>query len=501
MMHSLWMIMTDKNRSWVEEFEKDEELYFNNLKQLNKFLESYQNIIINQDNKNEKRQKEILHLETLEISDNELHQKDSQNLWNTLHYNLITDKVSFRGKDLTKHDSLKLLKELNNPAERKELWISYMTLGKKIAPGLVELVKLRNKIAKEKGFTNFYELKLYSQELNADSLNDIIDELRNKLDPIYSVVKKNIDRRIRDKFRIKDGSPLKPWHYMDPYFQKYQKEDWDLKKFKQTDFLKQILNVFKAYDIQLEEIVARSYFTEDKNKSPESFCLNIDRNKDIRISCNIDSDINGLKVILHELGHAVYEEYLGMDLPFLLKQPSSIFLSEGIALLFERLIMDSSIQDSINLDVSIQEKNFFENILVNLYWTITVVKFEQELYVNPDQDLNKLWWELVEDIQQISPSDDPNILGLPVWATKSHLTTLPVYYQNYLLGQVLASQFEFTLNKVNNNQWFSQEGIVKLKENIFSLGKLYPWKAIVKKCTGMDMNPEFLINQLTKVKE
>ncbi len=63
--------------------------------------------------------------------------------------------------------------------------------------------------------------------------------------------------------------------------------------------------------------------------------------------------------------------------------------------------------------------------------------FEKELYENPNQDLNALWWKTVNEIQLIAP---PDITANPDWAAKIHFSLAPVYYQNYLLGELMAAQ-------------------------------------------------------------
>jgi peptidyl-dipeptidase A len=70
-------------------------------------------------------------------------------------------------------------------------------------------------------------------------------------------------------------------------------------------------------------------------------------------------------------------------------------------------------------------------------WAMVTYSFEKQLYANPDQDLNNLWWELVEKYELIKRPPGPVDAG---WASKLHFTTAPCYYHNYMLGELLASQ-------------------------------------------------------------
>ena len=75
-----------------------------------------------------------------------------------------------------------------------------------------------------------------------------------------------------------------------------------------------------------------------------------------------------------------------------------------------------------------------------------MVNFEKRLYKNPDQDLNKLWWDLVKEYQLIDFTRDK-----PDWASKIHFVNAPVYYHNYLLGEVFASQLTNYISKGKND--------------------------------------------------
>ncbi len=56
-----------------------------------------------------------------------------------------------------------------------------------------------------------------------------------------------------------------------------------------------------------------------------------------------------------------------------------------------------------------------------------MLRFEMGLYQQPDQDLNKLWWDLVEKYQNIRrpPARDYEAAD---WASKIHVVSAPVYY-------------------------------------------------------------------------
>src|SRR5581483_7673352 len=70
-------------------------------------------------------------------------------------------------------------------------------------------------------------------------------------------------------------------------------------------------------------------------------------------------------------------------------------------------------------------------------WCQVVLRFEKELYHNPNQDLNKLWWDLVEKYQMVRRPEGRNA---PDYAAKIHIVTVPAYYHNYMMGELFACQ-------------------------------------------------------------
>ena len=70
-------------------------------------------------------------------------------------------------------------------------------------------------------------------------------------------------------------------------------------------------------------------------------------------------------------------------------------------------------------------------------WCQVVFRFEMALYDNPEQDLNRVWWDLVEKYQEVKRPEGRN---QPDYASKIHIATAPVYYQSYMMGQLFASQ-------------------------------------------------------------
>ena len=62
------------------------------------------------------------------------------------------------------------------------------------------------------------------------------------------------------------------------------------------------------------------------------------RGSDIRTLCNLEPTLRWLETLLHELGHATYDDSVDKSLPWLLRTHSHTFTTEAVAMLHLSLI-------------------------------------------------------------------------------------------------------------------------------------------------------------------
>ena len=117
--------------------------------------------------------------------------------------------------------------------------------------------------------------------------------------------------------------------------------------------------------------------------------------------------------------------------------------------------------------------------------------FEKALYENPDQDLNKLWSETTAKYQGLDPLEGRNKAD---WASKPHFVIAPVYYHNYMLGELYGAQMRKSLEKEAGGDLkkFGQ----LLKEKVFMPGNSLPWEDFVKESTGEPLSVKAFISEL-----
>jgi peptidyl-dipeptidase A len=105
----------------------------------------------------------------------------------------------------------------------------------------------------------------------------------------------------------------------------------------------------------------------------------------------------------------VHEYNINRSLPNLLRVEDSIFATEGFAMMMERLAENAAFYRAMalvdettlaKLGAPMEEKERMQGLIFSR-WTQVMLRFEKDLYANPEKDLDALWWRLVERYQGI----------------------------------------------------------------------------------------------------
>ena len=413
------------------------------------------------------------------------------------------------GKHVSTNEINEILKNATVTKTRKKAWLASKQVGPVVAQDIIKLVKLRNQAAQKLGFDNYHTMVLHTGEQDVDNINQIFDELFGFTSEPFENLKTELDKILADLYKV-SPEKLMPWHYHDSFFQESPLVyDINLDHYYQDKDIEALAAEFyKGIGLPVEGILKRSDLYEKDGKNPHAFCTDIDREGDVRILCNIKPTERWMETMLHELGHGVYDKYMDMKVPYLLRQPAHTFTTEAIAMLFGRLSRDGMwMQEMLHLTDSereeidkVSEKYAQLKQLIFARWAMVMFKFEQELYGNPDQDLNTLWWNLKARYQLLQK---PEKRDEPDWASKIHFTIAPCYYHNYLLGELLASQlhYKITTDILDEGQtgYVGQKSIGNfLRTRVFEQGAVKPWNAMIEQATGEPLNSRYFVEQFVK---
>jgi peptidyl-dipeptidase A len=418
-------------------------------------------------------------------------------------------RATVKGKQMSDNDIEEILSTSTNSKDVEEAWTEVKKLGPVVSDDIIALVKKRNELAKSLGFNNYHEMSLLLSNQDPDEISKIFDELDALTRDSFIELKGEIDDYLAKKFNIKKED-LRPWHYQNRFFQEAPKMyEIDLDSYyKDQNIEKLTTDYYASIGLDITDMIANSDLYEKEGKNQHAYCIDVDKAGDIRVLCNIKPNANWMNTMMHEFGHAVYDKYIDHELPFSLKDPAHTFTTEAIAMLFGRMASNAQWMQDM-LGISNEEKEKISELgfktlrleqLVFSRWAQVMYRFEKSMYENPDQDLNKLWWDLVEQYQMVKR---PEGRDMPDWATKSHIATSPCYYHNYLLGELLASQLNYYMStQICNSQDFNMQSYYNNKkvgeyliEKVFKPGAKWHWNTMIKNATGEELTAKYYAMQ------
>ena len=418
-----------------------------------------------------------------------------------------THRSSVDGQKLTENDVRKVIAESNDSDKVRQAWLGYMEVGRKVAIPLKDLVKLRNKMARQLGYRDFFAMQLNLQEFDEQELFATFDELDKLTAAPFGELKQEIDAYQRQRFGLKENEAVRPWHLGDLFFQEAPelKEDGvnldDI--YKDSDPVILSTKYYNSLGMNPEKIIARSDLYERSGKSPHAFETCIDRDQDIRVLCNVKPNGAWMDTVNHELGHGLYDQYIDPSLPYLLRTPAHILTTEGFAMFMGEMTRTPDFLAKV-VGLKGAELDKYSRAswrllrserLIFSRWTQTMLHFEKEMYANPDQDLNKLWWDLKAKYQFQAPPTD---MSGQDYGAKMHIVGAPVYYHNYMMGDLFASQVYAYMTKhvmhVDDPLQTSLYGDPKagqyLREQIFARGSRTDWRQMCQEATGEPLSPK-----------
>ena len=419
-------------------------------------------------------------------------------------------RAELGGRRVSDNELRDLLRDSNDSAERRAAWESSKQVGVEVRADLLELVRTRNAAAREQGYANYYSMMLELDELDEAELFATLDALERGSRPHFERYMKGLGAKLAARFGVAPEA-IRPWHLADPFFQDAPATEIDLDRWYAGKSIEDLTSrFFAAVGFDLTDLLRRADLYEKPGKSQHAFCVSIDRGDDIRVLCNVRSNENWMGTMLHEFGHAVYDQNVDRTLPFLLRTQAHILTTEASAMLFGRLSRNAAWLErwagmppaEARAAGRVTARGTAEQLLVQTRWCLVMCTMERALYRDPEQDLDSLWWDLVERFQLVRR---PEGRHAPDWASKIHFSLAPVYYHNYMLGEMMASQLQATLlaamgDGTSDERWARYVASPRvgelLRERLYAGGARDDWRGTLVRATGRPLSAEAFVAEL-----
>ncbi len=453
-----------------------------------------------------KRQLDLLYNSYLENQIDEKKLAELIELQNKVEQKFNTFRVELNGKNISDNDVDVILTTSTDSQELEAAWAGSKSIGGIVSEDVIRLVKMRNQIATELGFKNYYEMQLILAEQDPAEIDNVMEELDTLTSKDYELLKGEIDDYLSARDNISQDE-LMPWHYQNRFFQ-------DVPSIYEVNFDSYYLgkdpvnitaNYYAGIGLPINDLLNKSDLYEREGKYQHAYTVDIDRQGDVRVVANVRPNSYWMKTLLHEYGHAVYFKNIDSTLPWELRSVPHLLNTEGIAIIMERQAYNPAwMHENVGISTAEEQKILKDSIsyqrayeLIFSRWTLIMYEFEKSMYENPDQDLNKLWWNLVEKYQLITPPQGRNE---PDWASKIHLVNSPVYYHNYILGEMFASQVHYKLMRdilnASSQSYTGQKEVGQyLTDEVFAPGDTYNWNELTERATGEKLTAKYFAMQ------
>lgn len=302
-----------------------------------------------------------------------------------------------------------------------------------------EMVQTRHKIAKTLGYDNFIQLgydRLGRTDYNAKDVKNYRDQIFEEVVPLVKQLVKRKAKRIGIDnpksydlaLSFKTGNPTPKGDV-----------NWQVNIAKNMyEEMSKETGEFFNYMIKHELLELDS----KPGKAGGGYCTYIPKYKSPFIFANFNGTSHDVNVLTHEAGHA-FQIYSSRDLLPSYRWPT-MEAAEIHSMSMEFLAWPW-LNQFFKEDTDKYKFYHLDSSLSFLPYGVTVDEFQHEIYSNPSMtpDERKATWRRIE--KKYLPfkdyDDDKFMEKGTFWFKQGHIFSVPFYYIDYTLAQVLAYQF------------------------------------------------------------
>ena len=432
----------------------------------------------------------------------------------------VLNSFTFRlnGKDITANQIDSALGTNKNLGERQAVWEASKESGKALKPGLVELQKLRNGVAQELGYSNYFALQVAGYGMTTGQMLAAQDAFMRELQPLYLQLHTWVKYELAKKYHQPVPKRI-PAHWLNNRWG----QEWN--------------GIVAAADLddrftgrQPEWIVktAEQFYTglgfarlpgsfwersdmypvkagDPRKKNTHASCWHVDLDTDIRSLMSVEPNERWFYTAHHELGHGYYfMSYTRPEVPPLLRIGANPAFHEGIGELIALAAGQVPYLQSVGVlpaDFQANQTDFLLNDALAhsvpfIYWASgTMTHWEADVYARnlPPEQWNARWWEYVKKFQGIEPPTERGEEYCDA-ATKTHINDNPCYYYSYATATVLKFQLHDYIARQILHQppqscnYANQRPVGDFLRKILEKGGTEDWRKVMRDATGEDLS-------------
>ncbi|HYV51189.1 MAG TPA: M2 family metallopeptidase [Dongiaceae bacterium] len=426
------------------------------------------------------------------------------------------------GQPISTNDIDDKLTSLTDVKERLAVWEASKESGPALKPGLVKLQDLRNGVARELGYPDYFSLQVAGHAMTTPEMLKLQDEFLRELRPLYLQLYTWAKYELAKKY----GQPVpkkipahwlpnrwaQEWEAMVPVpgldeALKGKSAEWIVKTGESfyTGIGRPPLpeSFWKNSDLYPAKV------TDTRKKNTHASCWDIDLEHDIRALMSVEPDEYWFDTVHHELGHAYYDiAYTRPEVPPLLRTGASPAFHEGFAGVAEVASRQTPYLASLGLvpegksaDINALLHDALATVPFMFFASGTMAHWEADLYAHemPPAEWNARWWSYVEKYQGVIPPS-PRGENFCDPATKTHIDDTPAYYYSYAMAYVFSYEIHDHIARKILNQdprncnYVGHPEVGAFLESMERLGATEDWRVILKNATGEELSTRAMVD-------
>jgi peptidyl-dipeptidase A len=420
----------------------------------------------------------------------------------------------WKDKVITANEIDNLLNTSTNLAERCGVWEASKQSGPALKPGLVKLQGLRNGVARELGYPDYFSLQVSGYGMTTAEMLELQRGFMRDLKPLYLQLHTWVKHELARKF----GQPVPkriPAHWLNNRWSQnwpgiVKSADWD-DRFdgKSAEWVVRTAEQFFT-GLGLPTLPATFWTRSDlypvkagdpRKKNTHASCWHVDLERDIRSLMSVEPNWQWFETTHHELGHAYYfMAYARPEVPPLLRLSANPGFHEGIAELISKACAQVPYLQTVGVlpadyaadDVALLLNDALANAVPFIFWSSgTMTHWEADVYAQslPPDQWNARWWQYVKDFQGVEPPAERGEEFCDA-ATKTHINDTPAYYHAYAFATVMKFQLhDYVARKILHQpphrcNYANHPEIGSFLLKIMSPGGTRDWRQLLQETTG-----------------
>ncbi len=407
-------------------------------------------------------------------------------------------------------------------SERLRVWAASKEIGRPLKPGLVELIKLRNQVARELGYHSYFALQVADYGMTVDEMMRLLDDTLAAAKPLFDGLHCFAKGELAARYR-RPIPRLIPAHWLgnrwaqtwpglieatnlDPLFRGSTPES----------IVKSAENFYVS--LGFSRLPATFWERSDlypvppgvgRKKNTHASAWDIDLAGDVRSLMSVEPNEEWFAAAHHELGHIYYFlSYDRPEVPYLLRDGANRAFHEAVG----ELAKLASEQTPYLVKVGVMPEakrpdptswllqSALDSVVFLSFSAGTMSHFEHDLYESelPPSDWQTRWWDDVGKFQGVvAPIGREG--DLCDACTKTHINDDPAQYYDYALATLIKFQLhdhictQILKQDPRSCDYSGSKAVGDFLKGILSLGATHDWRQVIREATGEPISPRALM--------